>query len=295
MPPLFAFHTVRIRCCDFNCLLFALITCKTASFLWLLFFPPTQDLAACLCMDSGFIGLDGAQTISEQPAICFQSSSIRPVNRAGLGRRHNETETESIFLLLWSTLQALLDRGVLPPRFTLTANWLWSPRFINVDCRTVTRRLVSSMLVLFPVLIRGRFTRLCVLVCKVRFGVRVCCPHVCVCDQKRPCLEKWVSPALCITVRRLRPLCFPGSVVLLRSDRLMLDITRSRNCVTQTSYYWDGLINELMSTTLMLGSISPHWWLTFSRKPQEQLEHRTVVGNRKGGREGERADTQIDI
>lgn len=35
-----------------------------------------------------------------------------------------------------------------PPRFTLTANWLWSPRFINVDCRTVTRRLVSSMLVL---------------------------------------------------------------------------------------------------------------------------------------------------
>lgn len=148
MPPLFAFHTVRIRCCDFNCLLFALITCKTASFLWVLFFPPTQDLAACLCMDSGFIGLDGAQTISEQPVICFQSSSIRPVNRAGLGRRHNETETESIFLLLWSTLQALLDRGVLPPRFTLTANWLWSPRFINVDCRTVNRRLVSSMLVL---------------------------------------------------------------------------------------------------------------------------------------------------
>lgn len=37
---------------------------------------------------------------------------------------------------------------MLPPRFTLTANWLWSPRFINVDCRTVTRRLVSSMLAL---------------------------------------------------------------------------------------------------------------------------------------------------
>jgi len=51
-----------------------------------------QGLAACLCMDMTFIGLDGAQTISEQPVICFRCGSIRPVNRAGLVQQANETE-----------------------------------------------------------------------------------------------------------------------------------------------------------------------------------------------------------
>lgn len=137
---------------------------------------PLQDLAACLCMDMSFIGLDGAQTISEQPVICFHCSSIRPVNRAGLGQQANETETSVHFLLLWSILQALLDRSVLlhcptspplhPHNYT---NWFWSPHFISVDCRTVTRRLVSSMLGLLYscVFLIYRFFWVCVIVCTV--------------------------------------------------------------------------------------------------------------------------------
>lgn len=50
----------------------ALITCKSASLCEPCHGFPLQDLAAYLCMDLHFIGLDDAQVISEQPAICFQ-------------------------------------------------------------------------------------------------------------------------------------------------------------------------------------------------------------------------------
>lgn len=56
------------------------------------------------------MGLDAAQLINEQPVICFQSSSIRPALRLWPGQQANETV---YFLLLWSTLQALLDHSML--------------------------------------------------------------------------------------------------------------------------------------------------------------------------------------
>ena len=121
----------------------------------------------------------------------FSEQLHQACKQSGAGAQTQWNRDLVHFLLLWSTLQALLDRGVLP-RFTLTANWLCSPHFINVDCRTVTRRLASSMLVLMLRIDPRAIMRVCGLCVKCDRATCLLSTHVC--DLTRPCLEKWVSP-----------------------------------------------------------------------------------------------------
>lgn len=122
-----------------------------------------QDLAAWLCMHMNFIVLESAQTLSEQPVICLQCSSIRPFHRAEWDNRLMKQRNFSCFDLHFRPCWTTAGSFTVPasPHFTFTTNWFLSPYFICVDCRTVTRRLVISRL--GPML--NRLWHACVLIC----------------------------------------------------------------------------------------------------------------------------------
>lgn len=88
------------------------------------------------------MALDAAQTINEQPVICFQSCRIRHVQDwdsrlmkqffAALIHIHGSADCSMLLCCLAS------------PYFTLTANSLWCAHCGYVDCRTVSRDLLQK-------------------------------------------------------------------------------------------------------------------------------------------------------